>query len=189
MAVLTIPADAGIAHYVYPPTTYNVYWGYSWVGDASVKSQEEKARQLARSALSMFPARRLPKAVRIRFTVTWAGGAAHALDIHPYNGNGQANPADDSGVTAWNRCDVAFTEYINDADAFRTIGVKNFDLGPSACQHVKDAKEAVNRYTVATHEEGDDDPHATCSTDIRLEIIYPTGGLPANKALVPMGLA
>lgn len=187
MGVVTVPADAGIVRYVSPPGEYGVYWGFSWVGDGSDKGQIELARQLAKSALDKLPARRLPKNIRIRFYVTGDGGVNHYLDIHPYNNDGQADPATDPGPTAWNRCDPT-NIYVMGSDAFRSTGEKWFDLGSSAPQHVKDAKEAVNRYTVATHEWGDDDPAAVCSLDIRLEITYPTGGLPANRALIPMGL-
>jgi len=88
-----------------------------------------------------------------------AGGALHLTDVHPYNGDGQANPAGDPGTTLYARC-AAGSPYIDDSTELRTTGEKLFTLGGTVCADVQNAKAAVDRFSLGVHEEGDDDDAA-----------------------------
>jgi len=93
--------------------------------------------------------------VQFKLNVTTAGASDHLADIHPYNGDGQADPRADAADICWARCGGG-TQYLNDLTDFRTTGLKTFTLGAQACTDIENAKAAVNRFSLGLHEEGDD---------------------------------
>lgn len=107
--------------------------------------------------LSFLPAGADVTQVRLKVYCNVAGGAAHLTDIHAYNDDGQADPEADGAQTCYDRCAPAGTPYIDDSVELRTLNGKWFDLGAQACIDVENAKSAVNRFSVALHEEGDND--------------------------------
>jgi len=121
--------------------------------------------------------------VRLLINVGTAGGAAHLLDIHPYNSDGQADPQADAGDPCYSRS-AAGTAYINDDTRLRSTGAKAFTLGGAVAVDVGNAKTAVDRFSLGLHEEGDNDNAASItaldngSNIPQLEITYtvPTSG-------------
>jgi len=112
--------------------------------------------------------------VRVRVYCSTVGGAAHLADIHPYGGNGQPNPETDDGATFYSNC-AAGVEYVDDTIELRSVGTKWFDLGSQACSDVQAAKQAVNRFSLGWHEEGDNDSATVLDHTVQmylLEITY-----------------
>jgi len=137
----------------------------------------EQWRTGVRFPLATLPSGKNVTKVRVKIYVNAAGGAASLVDIHPYNGDGQADPdTDDDPAVFYPRC-AAGTEYVNDSIEGRTTGEKWFTLGDGesaqACIDVENAKSAVNRFSVGFHEEGDNDAGAT------LDSLEKSGGIPA----------
>jgi len=139
-------------------------------------------------AFVRFPLTSLPTGatvsqVRLLVNCGTAGAAAHLLDIHPYNSDGQADPSADAGDPCYSRC-AAGTAYINDDTSLRSTGAKAFTLGGTVVADVGNAKTAVNRFSLGLHEEGDNDNAASVtaldngSNIPQLEITYtvPTSG-------------
>jgi len=126
-----------------------------------------------------FPLTALPEnaiVTRVRFKVGCisAGATTHLTDIHAYGTNGQEDPQADPPATVYERCATG-NLYVNDSDARRTINTKWWTLGEGAdaqaCIDVKNAKLAVNRFSIALHEEGDNDTRAGLATIEREEVI------------------
>lgn len=147
------------------------------IGLGIVKGTNYYHRSFIRFPLSSLPAGVNVTQVRLKVYCYVAGGAAHLLDIHAYDTNGQSNPQPDNAQTAYNRC-ASGNLYINDSDALRTINTKWFTLGDGenaqACIDVENAKSAVNQFSVGLHEEGDNDARAY------LHALEYTGGIPAQ---------
>lgn len=198
MALLTINAnydshsdrwEAGCVAY---EGAYNNGIGWWGTGGKGWYYNHRDRTQL-RWALGSLPARRLPNKIRLKVVCTAAGSWAHLLVVSPYGGNGQPDPEgdtcvekhDNSGYSAYG--DASF-------DVLRSVGTKWVDLQDWPASHIRDAKEAVNRFSLGLRELDDNDALAYIQcieadpAAVQLEITYPSGGLPANKALVPMGL-
>lgn len=151
------------------------------VGCDSYKQYTDHYRGFFRYSLADLPAGANVLKVRLKISVNAVGGASHLLDVHPYNGNGQADPEVDTEQTLYDRC-AAGTPYVDDSTEFRTTGTKWFTLGDGenaqACIDVENAKSAVNRFSLGLHEEGDDDAKATLDAlegsgiESQLEITY-----------------
>jgi len=164
------------------------------------KGGEYHYRGFHRTPLSRLPARRLPTLVRLRYEVFSAGGAAHVLQVWPYNADAQTDPQPDPADVCYARCigDGTLGGRYGAFTDWRTTGEKWLALGGAGfrdpCQDVYDAKNAVDRFTVGLNESGDNDFRGSAyaieyaANAIRLEITYPSGGLPENRALIPMGL-
>lgn len=178
----TIVITRDIAGYAWYNTNTVIYGNYTHVDMLIGLLGVAKFRGWATFSLDTLP-ETLPAGyeitnVKMRGYVNLAGDASHLGDIHPYGGDGQADPATDDGETAYNRC-VAGSLYVNDTTAFRVLGwTQWFDLGSQACIDVKNAKDAVNRFSLGIHEEGDDaslakiDGSLTASYPVELEITY-----------------
>ena len=136
----------------------------------------------ARFPLTNLPTGATISQVRLLVNCGTAGGAAHLLDIHPYNSDGQADPSGDAGDPCYSRC-AAGTAYVNDDTSLRSTGAKAFTLGSNVVADVGNAKTAVNRFSLGLHEEGENDNYASItaldagSNVPQLEITYtqPTG--------------
>ena len=136
----------------------------------------------ARFPLTNLPTGATISQVRLLVNCGTAGGAAHLLDIHPYNSDGQTDPSADAGDPCYSRS-AAGTAYINDDTSLRSTGAKAFTLGGSVVADVGNAKTAVNRFSLGLHEEGENDNYASItaldagSNVPQLEITYtqPTG--------------
>jgi len=145
--------------------------------------------------LASLPADATVTQVRRRINCGSAGGANFLSDDHAYGSNGQENPASDDGETCYNRC-ASGNLYQNDSTELRTTGVKWAVLGGTICQDVQNAKATVNRFALAIHEEGDDDPFALIDGHSKvggmppqIEITYtqptpPSGGYQYSDGLV-----
>jgi len=173
------------------------YVGEFWVA-AGKSGSWVSYRGFSKYNITKFPARRLPKRVRLYVAPGNAGGSAHLLDIHGYAGDGwSGDPQQDAWNPGWDRCAMG-TEYHNDGTELRDVAPKwitleNIDMVAADLRNAKD--QAAQIFSLGWHEEGENDPYGSFSTiergleyATRLEITYPSGGLPANKALVPMGL-
>jgi len=134
-----------------------------------------------RFSLTDLPSGAVITLVQLKIYCSVAGAAAHLLDVHPYNGDGQADPEVDTGETCWNRC-AAGDPYVDDDICLRTTGAKTLTLGGSVAAHIGAAKTAVNRFSLGLHEEGEDDTKAEIyaleneSNYAVLEITYTAGG-------------
>jgi len=133
-------------------------------------------RAVARFSLDALPAGAVVSQIRRKIYCNTAGGANHLLDDHAYGTNGQDNPNADGAQTCYDRC-VSGNLYSNDSSELRTTGEKWLTLGGNVCQDVMDAKSAVNRFSLAWHEEGDDDTYALIDSTSgtykpQLEITY-----------------
>jgi len=113
-------------------------------------------RTYIRFSLATLPAGAPVVSARLILENDSGGGAAHRTDIHAYNVNGQTNPAPDTGATLWQRC-ASGNLYVNDSPLLRITGERIIPLGGSILSDIAAAKIAVNRFSLALHEEGDDD--------------------------------
>jgi hypothetical protein len=126
----------------------------------------------ARFPLASLPSGATVTQVRVWMNVASAGGSASLLDIHAYDTNGQTDPSPDEAQVFHDRC-ASGNLYYDDGTDLRTTGEKWITLGGSVCQDVMNAKSAVNRFSLGLHEEGDNDPYATLTSDgVKLEITY-----------------
>lgn len=157
-----------------------------WIGYTSVKGVYDILRGFFRFSLADLPADVTVTQVRRRVNCNLAGGASHLIDDHAYGSNGQEDPQTDGAETCFNRC-ASGNLYQNDSAELRTTGVKWAILGGSVCTDVQAAKAAVNRFALAIHEEGDNDPYAQVDgrtkaggTPPQLEITYEIPGPPAG---------
>ena len=167
--------------------TITATWGAE-VGDTGTKYPNDGSDYLGHSGTrpyrvaNKFSLTNLPSGVTITkveviYSVSQLGGADHLTDIHPYNGNGQADPETDSGSDMYTRC-ASGTEYVNDDTSSRTTGVKTIDLGSQACTDVMNAKSAVNWFSLGWHEEGDNsnearlDEYTDATNPSKLRITY-----------------
>lgn len=146
---------------------------------------EYRSRAAIRFPLDSLPAGANVTLVRLKVKILRGGGSVHLTDVHPYNGDGQADPDPDDAQTFYSRT-ASGTPYIDDTTAFRTSGIKWFDLGAQACIDVENAKAAVNRFSIGLHEEGDNDDEAVCEGRLtpnavqpQLEITYEEAAPPA----------
>jgi len=64
----------------------------------------------------------------------------------PYNGNGQGDPAADTGLQAYARCEVSADFYFDADTALRTTGIKTWDLGAGAIADLNAARLAGATY-------------------------------------------
>jgi len=180
---ITIDTDYD-AHVEYSEGAYTRYATTSsvmvgeWLERVNKVTVEHDYRGAFRFPLGALPADAIVNQVRLGLNVIIAGGAGHLTDIHPYNGDGQADPELDSDADFYARTAVG-VEYINDSTALRTTGWKWFDLGAQALTDVQNAKVAVNRFSLGIHEEGDNDELAEIEAiehvdpnHARLEITY-----------------
>jgi len=146
-------------------------------------------RSALRFPLTDLPADKTVTQVRLKVRVLIAGGETHLTDVHPYNGDGQADPEADTDANFYSRC-ASGGAYVDDSTLLRTTGDKWFVLGAQACTDVANAKAAVDRFSVGLHEEGDNDANATLEAlehvdpnHAQLEITYeeeappPSGGV------------
>jgi len=126
-----------------------------------------------------------------------AGGAAHWADVHAYEANGQQDP--EAEPNDWNLYVNCATGnlYLDDTEALRLAVGQWLTLGGTVVADITAARDAGTPFSLAIHEEGDDDPaayvwasEAGLPNAVRIRVTYtpPSGGLPANKALIPMGL-
>ena len=147
--------------------------------NVGVKYKEYPRRVYIRFPLTDLPSNVVISQVRLYVHCNNAGGSAHLTDIHAYGTNGQEDPQQDTGLTLYDRC-ASGNLYVDDSDALRTEGDKWFVLGGSVAQDIVNAKNSVNRFSLALHEEGDNDSAATLATlestgfpyPAKLEITY-----------------
>lgn len=95
--------------------------------------------------------------VDLKVNIFWAGGATGLWDYQAYNQDGQADPNTDAGADRYARCGDDATPYIDDTIEPRTTGIKTYNLPAAANTDVEAAKTAVNRFSIGTKEQGDDD--------------------------------
>jgi hypothetical protein len=114
------------------------------------------SRSYIRFPLTDLPSNIVITQVRLYVYCIEAGGSTHLTDIHAYGTNGQEDPQADTGTTLYNRC-ASGNLYVDDSTDLRTTGDKWFVLGGSVAQDIINAKNAVNRFSLALHEEGDDE--------------------------------
>lgn len=141
-------------------------------------SKTYEFRTFLRFSLASLPSGVNVTLVRLKINVMSEGGGGHSTDFHAYNVNGQADPCADSGQTLWDRCGSG-NLYIDNSFALQNLGIHWLDLGPQACIDVQDAKAAVDRFSVALHEEGDNTARGTIEAQehsntghAQLEITY-----------------
>jgi len=105
--------------------------------------------------------------VRIRLNVRSVGGSAGLWTVRGYGlPSGQPDPELDTG----NNCELRYTrccvegtsgnKYLENITEFRTFGEKWLILGGNVAQDIMNAKSGVNRFTLAVHEQGQDDQYA-----------------------------
>lgn len=177
MAVLTITADYDVNFWWDGSSSYNKRDGanFGYVGGGGKGSDFN--RQALRFPLNDLPADANITQVRLYVYNRTAGGASHLTDIHAYGTNGQDNPYDDSAQTGWGRC-ASGNLYLDDSTDLRTTGDKWFTLGGNVITDVLAAKNAVNRFSLGLHEEGDNDTYAKIAVlednlyPAKLEITY-----------------
>jgi hypothetical protein len=129
------------------------------------------SRSYIRFPLTNLPSNIQISQVRLYVYCISEGGSTHLTDIHAYGTNGQEDPQADTGTTLYNRC-ASGNLYVDDATDLRTTGDKWFVLGGSVAQDIINAKNAVNRFSLALHEEGDNE--ATGASLATLESVsYP----------------
>jgi len=121
-------------------------------------------RALFRFPLTDLPANAQVEEAIFKLYCLSAGSMYHLLDIHPYNDDGQADPETDPDDVLYARCAPIGDPYINDSTNLQTLGYKSWTLPPISHTHIQQAKALVNRFTIACHEEGDDDGFATVYT-------------------------
>lgn len=114
-------------------------------------------RMATRHSLASLPASGVTvDQVDFSIEVTFEGAGTTQIDIHPYNDDGQADPESDTDATFYSRCRPGGTPYVDDSAVFQSTGVKTItDLGAAANSDVLAAKAAVNRFSLALHEEGE----------------------------------
>jgi len=168
MAVLTITADydgnAGSAG-VKEDTTLTLPVGMYQKGAGSVRS-------FIRFPLDALPPNAQITQVRLYVYCYSTQSSTHLTDIHAYGTNGQEDPQPDDAQTAYNRC-ASGNLYVDDSDALRTTGDKWFVLGGNVIQDLINAKNAVNRFSLALHEEGDDDLNSNLASLENTSYPYP----------------
>jgi hypothetical protein len=150
-----------------------------------VKTKERPRRTFIRFPLTDLPSNIIITQVRLYVYCSAAGANTHLTDIHAYGSNGQENPEADDAATCWTRC-ASGNLYVDDSTDLRTTGDKWFVLGGSVAQDIINAKNAVNRFSLALHEEGDDDSAAVLAGrtstaypyPAKLEITYEAVGVP-----------
>lgn len=148
---------------------------YPSIGYTVFKEEWDKFRVFFRFSLAALPSGAIVTQVRRRIYCESAGGENHLIDDHAYGSNGQEDPESDSAQTCYNRCASGIL-YQNDSIELRTTGEKWAVLSGTICADIQNAKDAVGYFSLAIHEEGDDDPSAiidgTSGTLPQLEITY-----------------
>jgi hypothetical protein len=185
MAVLTITADYdGFAYYAVSAGTYgkddtsDIVVGYVSKGDT-------KYRGFLRFPLNALPPNAQISQVRLYVYCYTAGSSTHLTDVHAYGSAGQEDPSTDDAPTTYSRC-ASGNLYVDDSDVLRTTGDKWFVLGGNVITDLINAKNAVNRFSLGLHEEGDNDAAAYLSSlestnypyPAKLEITYTPVGVP-----------
>jgi hypothetical protein len=195
MAVLTITVDYDCRFWT-DNTNYSKYnndTGYIGAGGKGA----DYSRMALRFPLTDLPSNAQISQVRLYVYNRTAGGSSHLLDVHAYGTNGQNDPSADDAQTGWNRC-ASGNLYVDDSIALRTTGDKWFVLGGSVAQDIINAKNAVNRFALGLHEEGDNDTYANISVmestnypyPAKLEITYEVAAPPpAVPRFIGDGLA
>ena len=152
MAVLTITAD-------YDGEVDGSGTKNDIAGEMYVSCRPKAAypsRSYIRFPLTALPSNIVITQVRLYVYCFGAGGSTHLTDIHAYGTNGQEDPQVDTGTTLYDRC-ASGNLYVDDSTDLRTTGDKWFILGGSVAQDIINAKNAVNRFSLALHEEGDNE--------------------------------
>jgi hypothetical protein len=185
MAVLTVTTDYD--GHVYLNVGTGAYTKYDTATDARVgfsSKDNYKYRSFFRFPLTSLPSNITISQVRLYVYCRYYGSSTHLTDIHAYGSNGQEDPQADTGATLYDRC-ASGNLYVDDSTDLRTSGDKWFVLGGSVAQDIINAKNAVNRFSLALHEEGDDDTYAALDTletsggyPAKLEITYEVVGVP-----------
>jgi len=179
--------------YAKDPTDVLMYCGY-----VTSKGGNIIYRDFIRFSLADLPSGIVVTQARLRLYCRLPGGSSHIAVFKGYHTNGQTDPEPDDAETCYVRC-TSGEEYCS-TDEFRTVGLKWINLGATACQHIQDAKSAVNRWSVAIQELLNDDPYAqldTLETDLgfpaQLEITYesslPSVGYSYTDGLVTVQVA
>jgi hypothetical protein len=171
---------------------YDDYAGYIGAGGKG----PDYNRVALRFPLTDLPSNAQISQVRLYVYCRTAGSSTHLTDIHAYGTNGQNDPSADDAQTGWNRC-ASGNLYVDDSTALQTTGDKWFVLGGSVAQDIINAKNAVNRFALGLHEEGDNDTYAAVSqlesTDYpypaKLEITYTVPAPPRVPHFIGDGLA
>jgi len=136
-----------------------------------------RARAFIQWSLDPLPLGAQALEARFRSMVSDAGDAGHQLDVHAYGVNGQDDPALDDGATLWDRCASGHL-YHDDGTEYRSTGEKWITLAGDVHGDLQAAKALVNRFSLALHEEGDDNVMARVwgrlglFQALRLEITY-----------------
>lgn len=73
-------------------------------------------------------------------------------DIHPYNGNGQADIEIDDCNTFLQRCSPLGIPYVANINIFQSVGVKTIPLGNNAINDIIAAKSTVNQFSISLHD-------------------------------------
>lgn len=128
-------------------TNWSLFIGYRFTG-----APYQIDRMVCRFPLTALPGGVSIASVDFKNNCTFAGDAPATWDIHPYNGDGQANPATDSPATCAARILVG-TPYLDDLIDWRTTGIKTMLLSSAANTDVENAKAAVNRFSLGGHQE------------------------------------
>lgn len=205
MTELTILAefDAHVQHDADPVT-------YTWIDGCDEVCAGMLGEKLYQRGVFRFPLDELPSGasisqVKFKCHCTTAGGEAGEWNLIGYNNHGQDDPEQDDAQTAYLKMiygegsQYGKPTYVSKTIDFRTTGWKEFDLGSDACTDVENAKSAVNRFSVAWNEEGDNDERAWVSAEelgsdevARLIITYtvppPAVGYQYNDGLVSVSV-
>jgi len=138
------------------------YRSYDKVGNLI---EDRRIRSYARYPLNGLPANVTAiTQVRLHLYLDAVGGASHLTDVHAYDTNGQTDPQPDNGATLYGRC-ASGNLYLNDDPSLRgPAGWYWLTLGGTVCDDILAAKSAVNRFSLALHEEGDNDSPAYIRT-------------------------
>jgi hypothetical protein len=179
MAILTITTDYD--GHVYLNVGTGEYIKNTTAGEARVgfsSKDNYKYRSFFRFPLTDLPSNANISQVRLYVYCRYYGSSTHLTDIHAYGTNGQENPEVDTGQTLYDRC-ASGNLYVDDSVDLRTSGDKWFVLAGSVAQDIINAKNVVNRFSLALHEEGDNDTYAALDTletsagyPAKLEITY-----------------
>lgn len=147
-------------------------------------------RSCARFPLNNLPSDAQISQVRVRMYVVYPStSSSHLLEIYCYGSNGQDDPANDSLLNRYAKSNGAGNQYYEGGNL--VDGEARFEwktLGGQIATDIMNAKNAVNRFSLALFEYGDNDARAQIrnleaggsSYALALEITYtvptaPTG--------------
>lgn len=151
--VYTISDDADDTVYWEPDAWFKgtSAWGLA-MGYRFTGAPYQIDRMFCRFPLSTLPSGVAVVSADFKNKCVTAGGATATWDVHPYNGDGQADPVADAAATCATRI-IAGTPYLNDLSDWRSTGVYTLHLPDTANIDIMSAKGAVDRFSLGGHQE------------------------------------